>query len=80
MSKFGEQECGVCKEQFVKTCKRQLFCSPFCRAKHVQEERIRKWVEKVPRKQDPNLGDRMEAAALYNRTGGWMRKFVALRG
>ena len=75
-----EFECEVCKEQVTKTHAKQRFCSYDCREKHRQEETIRKWVEKKPRKSDPDKGARMERSALYNSTGGWLRKFSSVRG
>ena len=73
-------ECEQCKETVPKTNRRQRFCSPYCRSEYEKAEKIRKWVERKPRKSNPDKGAKMEWAALYHKSGGWARKFTAVRG
>jgi len=73
-------ECEICKERVKKINARQRFCSDGCREQHKRNEVIRKWVEKKPRKSDPDLSGRIERSAVYNKTGGWARKFSGVRG
>lgn len=75
-----EIECAQCKERVEKKNYRQKFCSEYCKDEYKRKESIRKWVERKPRKPDPNKAARMEMSALYNNTGGWMRKFSTVRG
>lgn len=75
-----EIECEQCKEKVRKINAKQRFCSPYCSDVYKREEKIRKWVEKKPRKIDPEAAAKMERSALYNKGGGWMKRFTACRG
>ena len=73
-------ECETCKEVVKKTNWNQRFCSYDCSEKHRIKEHFRKWVEKKPRKLDPDRNGRIERARVYHSTGGWMNKFSGYRG
>lgn len=72
---IGQFECEICKELVNRTHHKQRFCSYACREKHKQNEVLRKWLEKKPKKRvNLDTSARMESSAVYNKTGGWMKK------
>lgn len=79
MKNENKCNCFYCDTVFVKRARNQRFCSLTCQKKHKHDEYVERWINRKPRKRDPNLSAKLEMACLFGQVN-FLNKFNSFRG
>lgn len=76
-----EKECKGCKRTFKTPHKKEMYCSPLCKAEHVTIEANKKWAAKTPKKRKKQQLNMQMFYELRDRpSDSALKKYNACRG